>query len=193
MFALFGYLSGFFAAIEYIPYIKDIRDGKVKPHRATFLIWTILGGIAFFSQFAKGASNSLWLPGVETILGLIVFFLSFRFGVGGYSKQDRFALAVAFIALVAWYFTKEAAIALYITIFIDAIGSYLIMHKAYHMPETETALAWILSAISGFCALLAVGKLDIILISYPLYIIISNISVVLAMQVGNQKKVQLNK
>ena len=188
MLVLFGYLSGFFAFIEYIPYIKDITRGKVKPHRATFFIWSVLGGIAFFSQLAKGASNSLWLPGIETALGFIVFFLSFRFGVGGYSKQDKSALAVAFIALVGWYFTKEAAFALYITIFIDAVGSYLIIHKAYHMPESETSLAWILSAISGIFAMLAVGKFDIILLSYPLYIVISNLSVVLAIRAGNYKK-----
>ena len=188
MFVLFGYLSGFFAFIEYIPYVRDILNRKVKPHRATFFIWSILGGIAFFSQLTKGASNSLWLPGIETVLGLIVFFLSFRFGIGGYGKQDRFALFVAFAALIVWYFTKEAALALYITIFIDAVGSYLTIHKAYHMPESETALAWIFSAISGMFAMLAVGKLNIILLSYPAYIIVSNLSVALAIQIGKHKK-----
>jgi hypothetical protein len=86
-----------------------------------------------------------------------------------------------------WYFTKEAALALYITIFIDAVGSYLTIHKAYYMPESETELVWILSAIAGIFAMLAVGKLDIILLSYPAYIIISNLSVVLAIQVGKHK------
>jgi len=188
MLLLFGYLSGFFSLIEYIPYVKDILDRKVKPHRATFFIWSVLGGIAFFSQLAKGATNSLWLPGIETILGLIVFALSFKYGIGGYSKRDRFALIIAFLGLVVWYFTKEAALALYITIFIDAVGSYLTIHKAYHMPESETMLFWILSSISGMFAMLAVGKLDIILLSYPAYIIFANLSVVLALHRGKRKK-----
>lgn len=188
MFALFGYLSGIFAIVEFIPYIRDILNGKVKPHRATFFIWTILGSLAFFSQLAKGASNSLWLPGLETAGGLVVFILAFRYGIGGYSRQDRFALALACIGLVVWYVTKEAATALYITIFVDAIGSYLTIHKAYFMPESETSLAWILSAIAGVFALLSVGKLDIILLSYPIYLVIANMSVVCAIQLGKKRK-----
>lgn len=188
MFAFFGYLSGFFAVIEYIPYIRDIFLKKTKPHRATFFIWSVLGGIAFFSQLAKGATHSLWLPGLETATGLVVFMLSIKYGVGGYSKQDKIALFVAGLGLVAWYVTKDAAVALYITIFIDAVGNYLTIHKSFHMPESETTITWIISALSGLFAMLAVGKFDIILLSYPFYIVIANSAVVIAIQLGKQRK-----
>lgn len=188
MLVLFGYLSGLLTVIDISVYIRHIFLRKTKPHRGTFLIWSILGSIAFFSQFAKGASNSLWLPGIGTIGTLFIFFLSFRYGTGGFSKLDRIGLFIAGVSLIAWYFTKEAAVALYITIFIDAVGSYLTMHKAYHMPGSEAPTAWIISAISGLFALFAVGKFDIVLLSYPFYIIIANAAVVGAIELGKQRK-----
>lgn len=187
MLQLFGYISGILAIIEYIPYIQDILKKRTKPHRATFFIWSILGSIAFFSQLDNGASNSLWFTGIETGGILITFLLSIRYGVGGFSRMDKVGLCISFVGLLAWYFTKQAAVALYLTIFVDAIGSYLTVHKTFHMPQSETAIAWILSALSGIFAMLAVGKFDIILLSYPAYTVVANLCVVGAIVLGTRR------
>ena len=188
MLQLFGYLSGFLIAIEFIPYIRDILRGKTKPQRTTWFIFLLLGGIAFFSQLAKGATNSLWLPGIITIGVSVTFLLSLWFGVGGFQKKDYIVLVLTLLGLIAWYFTKEAAIALYIVILIDAAGTYLTVEKAYHHPETETILLWILSSLGGFFAMLAVGQWNIILLSYPLFIFLADASVVTAILLGKRTK-----
>ena len=87
-----GLLSGFLSIIMYIPYLRDIFHHTTKPERASWLIWSVLGGIAFFSQFAKGATNSLWLTGAQTLGVFVVFILSLRYGVGGLVKRDIYAL-----------------------------------------------------------------------------------------------------
>lgn len=145
-----GLLGGLFTLSSFIPYIRDTLLLKVKPQRATFFIWSTLGAIIFFSQLAKGASYSLWLPGLETFGVIITFILSIKYGVGGFNKKDYIALLIAAAGLTAWYFTKEAAIALYIAIIIDCAGLSLTLHKAYIYPESETHLAWILAAFGGF-------------------------------------------
>ncbi len=122
MLQFFGLLSGILAILGYIPYIKDTLQLKTKPQRTTFLIWSILGAIAFFSQLAKGALYSLWLPGSETLLTVAVFLLSLKRGVGGFNKKDYIALVVTLIGLLVWYYTKEAAVALYSVIIVDAAG-----------------------------------------------------------------------
>jgi hypothetical protein len=188
MLQILGLLGGLLALGSSIPYIKDILLLKVKPQRATFFIWLMLGAIAFFSQLAKGASNSLWLPGLETFGSLIIFILSIKHGVGGLNKRDYVAIIVAIIGLIIWYFTKEAAIALYIVILVDAVGLSLELHKSYTSPETETCLAWILAACGGFLSLLSVGHFNIILLSYPFYLTLANASVVIAIQMGQRKK-----
>lgn len=188
MLELLGITGGILATIGIVPYIRDILLGKTKPERATWLIWTILGFIAFFSQFAKGATDSLWMTGLETIGQLIVLILAFRFGFGGLQRKDFIALGIAALGLLLWYFTKEAAIALYIIIGIDFTGSLLTIQKSYQDPESETLSTWILAFFGGLLTIFAVGKFDIILLSYPLFISAMNGIIALAIILGRNSK-----
>ena len=85
---------------------------------------------------------------------------------------------------------KKQLSALYITILVDAVGSYLTVHKAYVMPESETSTAWILAALSGIFATLAVGSINIVLLSYPVFIVFANLAVVVAIQLGLRRKIK---
>lgn len=174
----FGYLSAIFVILCTIPYIRDVFLRKTKPQRATWLIYSVLGSISFFSQLAEGATFSLWLTGMDTVSVIFIFLLSLKYGVGGVSKRDVRSLIAAAIALVIWYFTKSAVTALYIVIGIDALGTWLTLEKAYKDPDTETPLAWFFCVLGGICSMIAVGSWDIILLSYPAYIVIANLSVV---------------
>jgi len=188
MLQLLGLLSGFISVICYLPYIRDIVAKKTKPEKASWLIWSVLGSIAFFSQLAKGATDSLWMPGVQTFGVAVIFLLSLKYGVGGLTKRDLVALLLAFFGLILWYFTAEAAFALYLVILIDAAGASLTVIKSYESPGSETMSTWFLSGLSGFIAILAVGSWDIILLSYPVYIWLINWLVVLAMVLGFRKQ-----
>lgn len=187
MLQLFGYLSGLFIFLGTIPYIRDIFLGKTKPQRATWFIYTVLGSISFFSQLAKGATFSLWLPGVDTFSIVIIFVLSLRYGVGGFSKKDYIALLIAAIGLVVWYFTQEAAVALYLVIGIDAIGTYLTLDKTYKDPMSETVSAWVLSSVAGFFSMLAVGSFNIVLLSYPFYLFVACGAIPIAIALGKRR------
>jgi len=187
IYKIFGLLTGVVIFVGYIPYIKDTLLRKTQPHRTSWLIWSILGGIAFFSQLSKGAGNSLWLPGVQTFAVLIVFGLSIKFGMGGLSKMDIFSLLVAGIGVVVWILTKEALFALLITVFVDLIGGFLSVVKSYKNPESETLITWILDGIAGLLAMVAVGKMDWILLIYPLYMFLVNLAVVMAIILGKNK------
>lgn len=178
MFRAFGYISGFLGIVGLVPYIRDILLLKTKPERASWFIWLVLGGIAFASQLAKGATDSLWFVGTSTAAVLIVALLSVRYGVGGFTRRDGVALAIAGSGLVVWYFTDEAVYALFIVIAVDAIGSLLTFLKACRDPETETVSAWFLSGTAGFFALLAVGSWNPILLAYPAYIMTANYLIV---------------
>lgn len=184
---LFGYASGLLIFLGTIPYIRDIFVHTTKPQRATWFIYTVLGSISFFSQLAEGATFSLWLTGIDTFSIVLIFLLSIRYGVGGFGKKDTIALIVAGVALGIWYITKEAAFALYLVIGIDAVGTYLTVDKTYKDPESETLSAWVLCAVAGACAMIAVGSLNIVLLSYPLYICIANSIVSLTIIIGRKK------
>lgn len=184
---ILGYLSAILSIYMVIPYIRDILKKETQPERASWFIWTVLGLIAFFSQWAKGATDSLWLTIGQTTAVLIVFLLSIKYGVGGLSKRDIKALIAAAIGLIIWYLTKEAAYALLITIAIDSIGTYLTVTKSYDDPGSETMQTWVISGTSGVLGALAVWEWNFILLIYPIYIALANYSVVTAMILGKRK------
>lgn len=185
-----GLAAGIISIFGYLPYIRDVIKKTTYPERASWLIWDVLTIIAFFSQLAKGAVASLWLPGLE-ICGLsIVLLLSIKFGTGGLTKKDYYSLIAAGIGLILWYFTKEPAVALYIIIGIDSIGTVLAVQKAYEKPETETMSTWVLVSIAGILSTLSVGKLNIILLSYPFYIFIANAAIAIAIILGKVRKIR---
>lgn len=188
MLQLFGILSAILSLACIIPYIKDILLRTTKPERASWFIWTVLGSIAFFSQLAKGATDSLWLTGAQTLEVFIIFVLSIKFGVGGFGKRDIVALIIAGVGLLLWSITKEAAVALYLVIIVDAAGSVLTMFKSYEDPGSETLSTWILSGTAGFFGALAVGSWDVILLSYPVYIWLINYGIAVSMILGYQKR-----
>jgi len=174
MLQLFAFLSAACSTIPYIIYFRDILRKKTKPERASWLIWSVLGSIAFFSQLAKGASNSLWMPGLQTIGVTTIFILSLFYGIGGLTKRDIIALLIALLGLLLWFATKEAALALFIVMGVDAVGSYLTIVKGYEDPESETLSSWFYFSASGIFSALSVGQLNFILLSYPLYIFVVN-------------------
>ncbi|HSW88231.1 MAG TPA: hypothetical protein VLG12_03655 [Candidatus Saccharimonadales bacterium] len=188
-----GIIAGILTIIGALPYIRDILFNKTKPERATWFIWIVLASIAFSSQFAKGASNSLWLTGLESIAVFVIFILSIQRGVGGLNKRDIVILLVAMLGLILWYFTKEASFALYIIIGVDLTGTIPTVIKAYEDPESETFITWLLSSIAGVLTMISVGKLNLILLSYPFYIFVANGAVVVAMVFGKKRMTKTTK
>jgi hypothetical protein len=174
MLEFFGYTSGILMALSVIPYAKSILKGETKPQRVTWFIWSILILIAFFSQLAKGASWSLLLTAGDAIAILITFFLSIKFGVGGFRKIDILSMSGAVVSIILWYITSEPAIALFLIILIDIIGVNLTVVKTWENPETENWVAWAICGIGGFFGILAVGNFNFILLSYPIYICLAN-------------------
>ena len=187
-----GYLSGVAILLSFVPYLRDIFRRTTKPQRASWLIWTILGSISFFSQFSKGASYSLILTGAQAIGDLFIFIFAIKYGLGGFMKRDFFALILAGVGLWLWYLTSEAAIALFIVIAIDATGALLTTLKSYQHPTTETISSWVLTLIGGVLGCVAVGKLDFILLAFPAYICLASLSILIAIQLGVRKINQPN-
>ncbi len=188
-----GYLSGIAILLSFVPYIKDIFRGKTKPEKISWLIWSILGLIAFFSQFAKGASYSLVMIGAQAIGDLFIFILAIKYGLGGFLKRDIIALVGVGVGLFLWYITKEAAIALFVVIFIDAMGAFLTVIKSYENPATETVSSWVLTGIGGLLACISVGSFNFILLAFPLYILLASVAILIAIRLGFQRVITLNR
>ena len=182
-----GYASGILMALSVIPYARSILRRETKPQRMTWLIWSILTFIAFFSQLAKGGTWSLLLTAGDTLAILIVFFLSFKFGVGGFRRIDIISLCGAFVSLFLWYVTKEPAIALFLIILTDFFGAHLTIVKSWRDPASENWVGWAICGVGGILGTLAVGEFNFILLVFPFYIFLINSSMALIILLRRRK------
>jgi hypothetical protein len=174
---LFGIVSGLLQAGACVPYVRDILAGKTTPHRGTWAIWCSLSLIVLLSQRADGGAWSL-LMAVSQLLGTcLILLLSIRRGVGGTSRLDILLLTIAALGVVGWYVAGDPTIATLCVVLSDLVAVVMMMPKTYADPYSETLSAYVMSALSGACALVAVGSLDFGLIVYPAYIVCADLAV----------------
>ena len=187
--AFCGLMSAVLSTFAYLPYIRDTLLRRTQPQRASWLIWSMLSVIAFWSQMYEGATDSLWFAGVQSGGTVIVFVLSIWLGVGGFlNRRDCAVLLLAAGGLVAWYFTETAVYALAITVSISLLGGMVTVAKAYWNPESETLSTWTWCFVASIFAILAVGKVDWVILAYPLYLFTLNGAIVVATLLGRMRK-----
>ena len=180
--------AGVIGVAGYAPYIRDILKRTTKPDRASWLIWTLEYGVLFFAQLAKGATGSLWLVGLQTLGIIVVFALSFRFGMGGVNKRNAGLLVCICLALAAWYFTNNASVALCIALIVESSGVLLTAKKVHRHPKSETLSFWVLIGVAGVVGIPAIEKgSSVILFVYPISLIIMSICVVGATALGTRR------
>ncbi len=155
--------------ISYIPYFRAILAGETKPHRTTFGIWSFIGSVEVISYIASGARITVLLPLVYLLGEMVTFILSLKRGVGGTNKLDIVCLVSAFVGIAGWVITNNPHVALYLSIFASLCGFIPTVKKTYLMPHTENTLSWSMAAVAATMNLLAVPRLELYLISYPLY------------------------
>lgn len=180
-----GIVAGVLSVFAYLPYIIDTIRGQTRPQRSTWFIWSILSSVSFFAQVTEGATDSLWFSGVQASGTILVSLLSIRFGTGSFlNRADSFILTGAAFGLCLWYLTDSAVYALAIAIGISALGSVLTIAKAYRDPDSESILSWLVSFTSTIFAIISVGKLDAVILAYPVYLFVLYGSIIVAILLG---------
>jgi hypothetical protein len=185
---VFGIVSAVLIVASGPSYVLSTIEGETKPHRVTWFIWAILGVTALVSQIALGASWSLLFSGVDALGSLAMFVLALKFGVGGWSPLERMSLMVAAIGIGVSLEVQQPIVALIGVIVADAAGYALTVRKAYEHPESETKLTWLLIAASAACGMIAVGRWQIDLLLFPLYLALASLCVVAAQTAGQSRR-----
>ena len=97
--------------------------GTTRPHRGTWLIWSILAIVVCLSQRADGASWSLIMAAAQAVLTGAVFLLSIRRGEGGLSPADVLMITLAGGGVIGWIIADEPVIATACVVAADLIGA----------------------------------------------------------------------
>lgn len=167
---ILGIIAGILALAGYVPYIYSTIHGSTRPNKASWIIWTLVGGLLAFSYIAEGEMSTAWVP-LSYFLGpLIVAILSFRYGYSEWTKLDKICVVAAIISLIPWLLSKNASLTLIINLVIDGAGAIPTLVKSWHEPETEDFTAWFIFFIANTLEVIAIQDWWNIAVLYPIYL-----------------------
>ena len=168
----FVFLAAAFNVVGMTSYIADTLRGRSHPNRVTFALWSVAPLIAFAAQIQKGVgltSLLTFMVGFGPLLVLLASFVDRQ----AYARVTRFDLTcgvLSIVALVAWQVTGNGNVAIAFSLLADLLAVVPTIRKAYVMPHTETAMAYLCSGISAVITMLTITDWDFATASFPVYI-----------------------
>jgi hypothetical protein len=166
-----GKLAGIISLAAYAPYILSILRKETKPNRASWIIWAVVSTIIALSYREAGASYAFLAPVGYVVGSTIVFILSIKYGVGGWTPFDRKCLIGAATSLVLWKIFDSPMSALLINLLINLLGTLPTARKAWYQPQTESKVAWSLFFLGSIVNLFAVENWTLSMAVYPVSMI----------------------
>ena len=151
--------------------------GKTKPHLYTWLIWAITQGTATAALiYGGGKFGSISLI-IGTVLVLVIFIFTFKYGTKNITKSDTITLIVALLAVVVWWQLENPLLTVLLVSAIDGIGYIPTFRKSYKEPYSETISFWILMAIAAILSILANSEYNLLTVTYLAVLAVANIIV----------------
>lgn len=171
---LFAMMAAFLAVAGNIPYLCDLFRGRVKPHPYTWLIWSIVTGITFFGQLAKGAGVGAWPTGVSAFFTVSIFLLALRYGFRHIVRKDTYFLLAALLGLIPWMLTKDPTYSVVIVVTIDIIAFIPTLRKTALAPKTETPLLFATNVLRHLLTLLSLEAYNVATMLHSIAMVIAN-------------------
>jgi hypothetical protein len=134
----------------------------------------LITALSTASLLAQHNTVAVWLAGVSTLQAVLIFSLSIKHGMGGWSRSDILCLVIALTGIVAWQTTKDPAFGLYFSILADFAGMVPALIKTYRLPHTKNVWFFGFDMVAGMFTLLAIMTFTAEQIAYPIYIMIIN-------------------
>ncbi len=167
-------VAALLAVVGNIPYLIDVLKGKVQPHPYTWLVWTIVSGVIFFGQLAKGAGVGVIPTAASEIFTFIIFFLSLKNGFKMVRKIDTVFLIICLLGLIPWFLTKDPTISVITVVSIDLIAFIPTIRKTWEMPSTENPMLYGMNSLRHFLALFSLQAYNIATTLHSIAMIVTN-------------------
>lgn len=175
MSVIFAYLSFLIIVAVTIPYMVDIVHGRARPARAARLMLFLLLVTTLAQQHSLESGYAMVVTVAELVSSTALLFLAFKYGVGGLSKTDRACYGLLILSLVAWVFTKNALLALHLSMVADTVAFWPTLEKTWRDPNSETPLFFWGGVVAPLFSILAQGSLQYSIIVFPVYLSLVNL------------------
>ena len=163
-------------------YVRNTLLGRSQPNRVTFFLGAAVPMIAVAIGIFIGETWSL-LPIFMVGLGPLLVFIASFFNPKAYWKlgtSDYISGALAVVALVLWWLTKEPAVAVLFAILSDWFVWLPTLIKAWKYPETETGIGYAIAVVNAAIGVAILQAYDFTHSAFLIYTVLINLCLTIA-------------
>lgn len=171
----------------YIPYIRAIFSGTIKPHVFSWVIWGATTLLAFLAQLEANGGVGAWPIGVSGSITIFIACLAYlkRADVT-ITKSDWLFFVAAMSSLPLWYLTSDPLWAVVMLTTVDVLGFGPTIRKAYHFPYSESLLFFGLFAVRNLLVMMAFENYSMTTLLFPA--VIATVCVLLMMMIAYRRR-----
>ena len=154
--------------IAFLPYIRSIAQGTIKPHVFSWVIWGSTTFVVFLAQLADNGGAGAWPIGVSGVITIFVALLAYikRADIT-ITKTDWLFLTSAMSALPFWYLTSDPLWAVVILTTVDVLGFGPTIRKGYRYPHQESLSFFALFTARNLIVILALENYSVTTVLFP--------------------------
>jgi len=154
--------------IAFLPYIRSIIHGEIKPHVFSWIIWGSTTFVVFLAQLEDGGGAGAWPIGVSGCITIFIALLAYikRADIS-ITKTDWLFFASAMSSLPLWYFTSDPLWAVIILTTVDVLGFGPTVRKAYAFPNSESLLFFSLFTARNLMVVVALENYSVTTVLFP--------------------------
>lgn len=152
----------------FIPYIREIFRGSIRPHIFSWVIWGATTLLIFLAQLEDNGGAGTWPIGVSASITLFIAYLAFikRSDVT-ITRVDWLFFILALLSLPLWYLTSDPLWAVILLTVIDVAGFGPTVRKAYQFPYSESLLFFGLFTLRNVLVMLALENMTLTTLLFP--------------------------
>ena len=159
-------------------YIRSILKGQTKPHLYTWIIFTLLTGIAFFAQISDNAGPAAWVMGGNAALCFLIVILCLKYGHKNKTTFDKVALSFSMMSILPWLITKDPLLSVIMISLIDSAAMLPTLRKSWNFPEQENLSNYLIQNLKNIITLFALTHVSLTNSLYIISIILVNTSLI---------------
>ncbi len=154
--------------VAFVPYIRSIHRGTIRPHVFSWFIWGLATVVVFLAQLAAGGGIGTWPIGVSGAVTFYIAVLSFlkRTDVG-ITRGDWAFLIASLTALPLWFVTSDPTWAVAILTAVDLIAYGPTVRRAYRRPHEESVFMFAHFGVRNALVVLALERYSLATLLFP--------------------------
>jgi len=154
--------------VAFVPYIRSILRGAIRPHVFSWVIWGTTTFAVFLAQLQDQGGVGAWPIGVSGAITIAVAGLAWAKRADiTITRLDWLFFSAAMSALPLWYATSDPLWAVVVLTTVDGLGFGPTVRKAYAVPHSESLLFFALFTARNLLVLGALENYTLTTVLFP--------------------------